>query len=139
MNKYVKDYLQRGLAFAGFGPIVAGIVYFILSLTIDNFSLSGGEILLAILSTYLLAFVQAGASVFNQVEGWSIAKSLLFHFSSLYAAYVVCYLLNSWIPFRWDVVLIFTGIFVVAYFVIWLTVYLIVRETSKNFNKKMQV
>ncbi len=138
MNKYVKEFLHRGMAFGGFGPIIVGIIYLILSYTLDGFSLSGLEVFTAIVSTYLLAFIQAGASVFNQIEDWPLAKSLLCHFATLYVAYVGCYLLNAWIPFDVTVLLIFTAIFVVAYFVIWITVYLAVRATSKKMNQKLQ-
>ncbi len=138
MNKYLKEFLHRGMAFGGFGPIIAGIVYLILSYTLEGFSLSGLEVFTAIASTYLLAFIQAGASVFNQIEDWPLAKSLLCHFATLYVAYVGCYLLNSWIPFDVTVLLIFTAIFAVAYFVIWITVYLAVRATSKKMNQKLQ-
>lgn len=44
MNKYVKEFLHRGLMFGGFGPIIAGIVYLILSYTLNNFSLSGSTV-----------------------------------------------------------------------------------------------
>ena len=54
MNKYVKSFLHRGLMFGGFGPIIVGIVYYILSLTIDSFSISGGQLLLVISSSYVL-------------------------------------------------------------------------------------
>lgn len=134
MNKYLKEYLHRGLMFGGFGPIILGIIYFILSKTLNDFSLSGGEVLLAIASTYLLAFVQAGSSVFNQIEHWSLTKSLLCHFMSLYFVYVLCYAANSWIPFERGVVAIFTAIFVVLYFAIWITVYFSVKATSKKLN-----
>ncbi len=138
MNKYMREFLLRGMAFGGFGPIIAGIVYLILSYTLEGFSLSGMEVFIAIVSTYLLAFIQAGVSVFNQIENWPLAKSLLCHFATLYVAYVGCYLLNAWIPFDVTVLLIFTAIFVVAYFVIWITVYLAVRATSKKMNQKLQ-
>ncbi len=134
MKQYAKQFLQRGMAFGGFGPIIAGIIYLILSLTIQDFTLSGGEAFVAILSTYLLAFLQAGASVFNQIEEWPIAKSLLLHFLTIYIAYIGCYLVNSWIPFNPIVIVIFTAIFAVTYFVIWLTVFCIVKVTSKNMN-----
>ena len=39
MNKYLKIFLHRGLIFGGFGPIVVGIVYFILGQTLEGFSL----------------------------------------------------------------------------------------------------
>ena len=124
--------------FGGFGPIIAGIVYWSISMSIEDFSLSGAEVLLGIITTYILAFVQAGASVFNQIEHWSPARSMAAHLPTIYAAYVGCYLINSWIPFEWLVIGIFTGVFAVCYFVIWLIVYLCVRASSKRLNSGLQ-
>lgn len=135
--KWFKEFLKRGFAFAGLGPIIAGIVYLILSFAIKDFQLSGVQVFLAIISTYILAFVQAGASVFNQIEGWPLAKSLGIHLLSIYLAYVFCYLVNSWIPFEPVVILIFTGAFLVTYFIIWFTVYLIIKKASKKLNSKL--
>lgn len=137
MNRYVKDFLHRGLLFGGFGPIVAGIVFLILQYALPDFSLGGSEIFLAIVSTYLLAFVQAGASVFNQIEHWPLAKSLGIHFATLYLAYSLCYVINRWIPFQPMVLLIFTAIFAAAYLIIWGTVYLCVKKASKRFNERL--
>ncbi len=137
MNKYLKGFLQRGVAFGGFGPIIAGIVFLILGKTLTDFSLTGYQVFIAILSTYILAFVQAGASVFNQIEEWPITKSLLCHFASIYIAYIGCYLINTWIPFELMAVLIFTAIFVVGYFTIWIIVYLSVKSTTKKLNRKL--
>ena len=137
MNKYLKEYLHRGLMFAGFGPVILGIIYFILSKTINDFSINGSEAFLAIVSIYMLAFVHAGSSVFNQIEHWPLAKSLLCHFVSLYMGYVLCYCMNSWIPFEWGVIGIFTAIFVAVYFVVWSVVYFIVKSTSKKLNKTL--
>ncbi len=134
MNKYLKQYLLRGLIFGGFGPIIAGIVFLILQHTNTAIDLNGTQFFWAIISTYLLAFIQAGASVFNQIESWSTAKSLGVHFLSIYLAYSACYILNSWIPFDWVVIAIFSAIFIVLYLVIWFTVYLIVKNTSKKLN-----
>lgn len=137
MNKNIKNFLQRGIAFGGFGPIIGGIVFLILDFTIKDFSLSGYQVFLAIISTYILAFVQAGASVFNQIEEWPLTKSLFFHFATLYVACVGCYLINTWIPFEPIAVLILTGIFVVVYFIVWVTVYLIIKATTKKLNSKL--
>lgn len=137
MNTYLKSFLHRGLVFGGFGPIVCAIVFFIISLTVEDFSLDGGTILLAVVSTYLLAFIQAGASVFNQIEEWPLAKSLLVHFLTLFVSYSACYLVNSWIPFEPMVIAIFAAVFVLTYLVIWLTVYAIVRATGKALNEKL--
>ena len=137
MKKYIKEFLLRGMMFGGFGPIILGIVYLVLSYTIDDFSLNGIEVFTAIISVYLLAFIHAGASIFNQIEGWGIAKSLLYHLSTLYIAYSLCYIINSWIPFEWTVLLIFTLVFLAVYFVVWFIVYFCVKATSKKFNKSL--
>ncbi len=138
MKKYVKDYLMRGLVFGGFGPIVTGIVLWVLQLASVPVVLTGAEVLIAICSTYILAFVQAGSSVFNQIEGWPIAKSMGIHFLSLYVVYVTCYLVNRWLPFAWEVLAIFTGIFIAVYLIVWLTVYCIVRNTSQRLNHSIE-
>ena len=138
MNKYVKEFIHRGLVFAGFGPIVLAIIYFIHSKVIDDFTINGSEAFLAIVSIYLLAFVQAGATVFNQIEHWSIGKSLLCHLSTLYVAYSLCYVANTWIPFDPKVLLIFTIVFMTIYFVVWGIVYVSVKSISKNFNSKLK-
>lgn len=138
MNKYVKEFFHRGLMFAGFGPVVLGIVYAVLANTVDKFSLTGGQVLLAIVSTYLIAFVQAGATVFNQIEHWALPQSLLCHFGSIYLVYVICYLINTWIPFNINVILIFTAIFVVCYFVVWLIVFLSIKAVSSKINRSLR-
>ena len=138
MNKYVKDFLHRGLMFGGFGPIILGIVYWIIPAKGEELNLSGFEVFLAIVSTYMLAFVQAGASVFNQIEHWPLPKSLLCHFSSLFVAYSLCYLGNTWIPFEPKVIEVFFAVFVAVYFVVWITVYFSVKAASKKFNKKIK-
>ncbi len=137
MKQYAKTFLHRGLIFGGFGPVILGIIYAILERTVENFALGGTDVLIAIVSVYLLAFLQAGASVFNQIDHWSIPKSMLCHGALLYMAYLGCYLVNRWIPFYPRVLLIFTAVFVAGYLAIWLIVYISVTLTSKRLNEKL--
>lgn len=137
MKKYVRTFLHRGLMFGGFGPIIAGIVFLILGFSLDNLEISGAHMFLAIISTYILAFIQAGASVFNQIEEWSTGKSLICHMLTIYVAYITCYTVNSWIPFDWLIICIFTGIFVLIYLTIWLTVYFVTKNISKKLNANL--
>ncbi len=137
MKQYVKSFFHRGVMFGGMGPVIMGIVYTILDASIADFSLGGAEVLIAILSTYVIAFVQAGASVFNQIEHWPVAKSLFCHFGLIYLAYLGSYLVNTWIPFEPMAVVIFTAVFVAVYFAIWLTVFLIVKASEKKLNAKI--
>ena len=137
MNRYVKEFFHRGLIFGGFGPIVLGIIYAVIESTVADFSLSGMQILVAIVSIYLLAFVQAGATVFNQIEHWSLFKSLACHFTSLYLVYVGCYLLNDWIPFNANVLLIFTAVFLAIYIAVWVIVLVSIKIVSKKLNRRI--
>ena len=137
MNKTLMKFLHRGLIFSGFGPIIVGIVYLFLEMLVDDITLNGYDVFTGIVSVYLLAFVHAGTSVFNQIESWSAPKGLLCQLTVLYFSYLICYLINSWLPFDITVVIIFTAIFVVAYLLIWLIVYLIVKQTSKKLNAKL--
>jgi hypothetical protein len=138
MKKYLKSFFHRGLIFGGFGPIVVAIIFFILSYTVEDFSLSGREVFLAVISTYLLAFLHAGASIFNQMEELSLAKATLLHFLTLYLAYTVCYLVNSWLEFKLTVLLIYTAIFAAVYLSVWLTVLITLRITQKRMNASLE-
>ena len=134
----VKDFFLRGLVFGGFGPVILGIVYLVLHFALEDFTLTGDEVFIAILSIYLLAFVHAGASVFNQIESWPVAKSVLCHFGLLYVAYALCYVINSWIPFEPVVLGIFTAVFAAVYGLVWLIVYTCIRATVKRLNCSLQ-
>lgn len=138
MNKHLKDFFHRGLMFGGFGPIIMGIIYAVIQRTESGFSLSGDEVLLAIVSTYIIAFVQAGASVLNQIETRSPILMTGAHLSLLYITYVGAYLVNSWIPFKPEALGIFTAVFVIGYAVIWLTVYISVKGVSRKLNGKLK-
>lgn len=138
MNKYVKEFLRRGLMFAGFGPIVFGIIVLCISYFDGVAVNSARNIFIGIVTTYTIAFVQAGVTVFNQIEHWSVPKSMLCHFGLLYVVYSLSYIANSWIPFKAEVLVTFTMIFAVVFFVIWGIVYLCVRSTSKKINEKLR-
>ena len=136
MNKYLKSFLFRGLVFGGFGPIITGIILGIISL-FREVVLTGSEVFIVIISTNLLAFVHSGASVFNQIEDWPLSKSIFAHFTSLYFAYVLCYLVNSWLPFNWLDIIVFTLVFGVVYLMVWFIVYIIIKNTTNQMNKRL--
>lgn len=137
MNYYVKEFIKRGLIFSGFGPIIVGIVYLCIEGSGVDLKLNASIVFLAIITTYIIAFVQAGSSVFNQIESWPKAKSLFFQMTSIYVVYMGGYLINNWIPFKIEVIIIFTCVYVTTYLTIWLTVYFITKNTSKKLNSKL--
>ena len=134
----VKIFLLRGLLFGALGPMVTGIVYLCLHHALDGITLGGDEVFLAILSTYLLAFVHAGAGVVYRIESWSLGRSVLCHFTLLYASYVLCYVVNDWLPFDPLSLGIFTAVFAGIYAVIWLCIFVSIRLTARRLNRRLQ-
>ncbi|MCR5786234.1 MAG: DUF3021 domain-containing protein [Acholeplasmatales bacterium] len=137
MNCYVKEFFKRGLMFSGFGPIIAGIIYLCIDASGVDLKLNASTVFLAIISTYIIAFVQAGSSVFNQIEEWPKAKSVFFQMIFIYIVYIGGYLINNWIPFRFQTIIIFTSVFVVTYLSICLTVFFVTKRISKKLNDKL--
>ncbi|MBO4339319.1 MAG: DUF3021 domain-containing protein [Clostridia bacterium] len=133
---YGKQFLLIGACFAGLGPIVGGMILWLI-LSPANLSLTGGQVFLAIVSTYIIAFVQAGSSVFHRIEHWSPLKAALAQLLSIYAVYTAAYLVNSWMPLKWEVVAIYTAIFVLVYAIIWIVVSVITKSVTKKLNKKI--
>ena len=138
MNKYLKEFLFRGVICGGFGPIVVGIVYAIVGYVTKDNLITTNNFLVAILSSYVLAFLVAGSSMFYQIEHWGLSKAILFHILVLYISYLGCYLLNSWLAFNIIDVLVFTGIFIAGYLLIWLIIYISIKHTEKKLNKKVE-
>ena len=139
MNKYVKNFFLRGLIFSGLGPVVYVMVMMILALCNVVTEVSVYQVVISVISTYILAFVAAGSSVVHSIESWSLLKSTLIYGLVLYASYIVCYLLNNWINFNFVSILIFTGIFIGAYLGIWLSIFLSTRAMSKKLNEKLAI
>lgn len=137
MNSYVKEYLHRGLIFSGLGPVVLGIVYMILNSTGTPVVLSALDVFKAILTTYIIAFVQAGASVFPQIESWSKFKAAFFQGFTIYLVYLVGYLINSWIPFEPLVIIIFTSVFAAVFVSLWIIIFTISKKAAKQMNERL--
>lgn len=137
MNKYVKMFLQRGLAFGGFGPIIAAIIYAIIGASTKENLVTTNDFLITTLTSYVLAFTVAGCSMLYNIEKWSFAKASLIHFVALYLSYLLVYVANGWFPFNSLGFGIFTLAFVLGYFIIWLSIYLSIKNSANKLNKKI--
>ena len=137
MKSFFKTFVRRGLLFAGFGPLIAGIVYLVLDLSGVNYDLTGKEVFMGIFTTFIIAFIHAGSSAFNDIEKWGKAKAMLCQLTFIYVIYLAGYLINNWIPFNYKVILIFTICIVVGYLIIWFSIYFAVRRYSNKLNEKL--
>ena len=135
MKKMMKDFIFRGLIAAGFGPIVYGIVIFIIETCGVNAMQDGSMILKAILSTYMMAFICAGASVIWQNERLGLGYSALIHGTVIYISYLITYLLNGWLDH--DKIGQFSIIFISGYIIIWLIIFITEKLKAKKLNQQL--
>lgn len=138
MKKFLKDFLLRGLICAAGGPLVLAIVYGILGATGTVDALSPKEVCLGILTITLLAVIAAGMTAIYQMEQLPLPMMILLHGGALYIAYILTYLINGWLQNSLVPILIFTGIFVAGYALIWLIIYCVERSKIQKLNKKLR-
>ena len=138
MKKFLKEFLLRGLICAGGGPVVLAIIYGILGATGAVEAFSPKEVCLGILTITLLAFIAAGMTAIYQMEQLPLPTMILLHGGALYIAYILTYLLNGWLQSSLIPILVFTGIFVVGYALIWFIIYFIERAKAEKLNKLLK-
>ena len=134
MKKYLLEFLRRGLVACGFGPIVLAVIYFILQKCGVTDVLSVNEVCVGILSLSALAFVAGGMNVLYQMERLPLMAAILIHGSVLYIGYLGAYLINGWLESGWVPMLVFTGIFIFGYLVIWIIIYSIIKRNTEKMN-----
>ncbi len=135
MKKFVSEFFRRGLVACGFGPIVLAIVYMILHQTANVQTLTVSQVCIGIFSITLLSFIAGGMNAVYQIERLPLMIAILIHGVVLYVSYLVTYILNDWLEWGLTPILVFTGIFIVAYLVIWAIIYSIIRRNTKQLNK----
>ena len=138
MKKFWKEFFLRGLICASSGPIVLAIIYGILGATGTVEYFSPNEVCMGILTITLLAFVAAGITAIYQMEQLPLPMMILIHGGTLYIAYIVTYLLNGWLLGQLMPILVFTGIFVTGYAVIWLIIYCVTKRKTEKMNKLLK-
>ena len=138
MKKFWKEFLFRGLICAGGGPIVLAIIYGIWGATGEVNQLTPNEVCMGILTITLLAFIVAGMPASYQMEQLPLPTMILLHGGALYLAYILTYLLNGWLINQLTPILIFTGIFVGGYALIWLIIYCVEKMKTEKLNKLLK-
>ena len=138
MKKDALEFLRRGVMSCGVGPIILAVLYLILhhNGVVENVSVK--ELCVGIFSLSALAFVAGGINALYQLERLPLMAAILIHGSVLYVSYLMTYLVNGWLEWGRVPVLVFTGIFVVGYLVIWAVIYFVIKRKTKNLNKMLK-
>ena len=136
MKKLAKDFLRRGVAACGIGPVVLAVLYLILQHNGAVISLSVNEVCVGIFSLSALAFIAGGMNVIYQIERLPLMVAILIHGGVLYVSYLATYLVNDWLERGIAPVLVFTGIFVIGYLLIWAVIYSVIKRNTDRLNEK---
>ena len=138
MKKFVLEFLRRGFAACGMGPIILAILYLILQQTAAVETLTVNQVCVGIFSITALAFVAGGMNAIYQIERLPLMLAILIHGSVLYISYLGTYLLNDWLDSGIIPIVVFSVIFVVGYIVIWAIIYSITKNRTERLNEALK-
>jgi hypothetical protein len=138
MKKFWKEFLFRGLICAAGGPMVLAVIYGILGATGAVEAFSPREVCTGIVTITLLAFIAAGMTAIYQMEQLPLPMMILLHGGGLYIAYILTYLINGWLQNSLIPILVFTGIFVAGYALVWLIIYCVEKNKADKLNKLLK-
>ena len=138
MKKFVLEFLRRGFAACGMGPIILAILYLILQQTASVDTLTVNQVCIGIFSITALAFIAGGMNAIYQIERLPLMVAILIHGSVLYISYLGTYLLNDWLVWGVMPIVVFSAIFVVGYVVIWAIIYSITKRSTEKLNEMLK-
>ena len=134
MKRIVLDFIRRGLAACGFGPLILAAIYLMLQGQGLLDVLTVQEVCMGIFTLAALAFIAGGMNALYQIERLPLMAAVTIHGSVLYVSYMATYLLNGWLEWGIMPVLVFSGIFVIGYLAIWAVIYAVIKRNTERLN-----
>ena len=138
MKKNVLEFIRRGLVACGFGPLVLAIFYLILQRQAGIETLTVHQVCTGIFSLSALAFIAGGMNVLYQMERLPLMVAILIHGIVLYVSYLGTYLFNDWLEWGTTPILVFSGIFVAGYLVVWVIIYAVTKRNTEKINQMLK-
>ena len=135
MKKVITEFIRRGISACGLGPLVLAVLYLILQRQGVMQTLTVHQVCMGIFSLTALAFVAGGMNVLYQIERLPLMPAILIHGGVLYVSYLITYLVNGWLEGGALPILVFSGIFVVGYLVIWVTICSVMKRKTARINR----
>jgi len=135
MKRFILEFLRRGLAACGLGPMVLAILYLILQRSAGLETLTVNQVCIGIFSLTALAFIAGGMNAIYQIERLPLMVAILIHGGILYISYLITYLFNGWLEWGISHIMIFTGIFILGYLAIWVIIYSMTKARTASLNK----
>ena len=139
MKKTVIDFFRRGFASCGLGPVILAILYLILHKQGRLETLTVTQVCLGIFSLSALAFLAGGLNVVYHIEQLPLMVAILIHGFVLYVSYLVTYLVNGWLDWGTSQILVFSGIFILGYLIIWAIIYAVMKKRTDRINEMLKM
>jgi predicted membrane protein len=77
-------------------------------------------------------------NVLYQMERLPLMVAILIHGIVLYVSYLGTYLLNDWLEWGTTPILVFSGIFVAGYLVVWAIIYAVTKRNTEKINQMLK-
>lgn len=138
MKNMIAEFFRRGFVACGLGPIVLAIFYLIMQQQGMIQTLTVNQVCIGIFSLAALAFVAGGMNAIYQIERLPLMVAVSVHGCVLYISYLITYLLNDWLEWGTAPILVFSGIFILGYLVIWAIIYFIIRRNTAKVNEMLK-
>ena len=138
MKRYAMEFVRRGLAACGLGPLVLAVIYLILDRQGLVQTMDPAQVSVGIFSLTALAFLAGGMNVVYQLERLPLMAAVTIHGGVLYIGYLAVYLVNGWLEQGRGPILVFTAIFVIGYLLIWAAIYAILRRRTRILNQLLK-
>ena len=138
MKHHILDFIRRGLAACGIGPIVLAVVYLILQRNGQAQMLTVNQVCLGIFSLTALSFIAGGMNCIYQIERLPLMVAILIHGCVLYISYLITYLINGWLERDTTPILAFSAVFVLGYLVIWVVIYSGIKKKTDTINEMLK-
>ncbi|MBQ3131635.1 MAG: DUF3021 domain-containing protein [Clostridia bacterium] len=135
MKRNVMEFVRRGFIACGFGPLVLAVLYLVLQRHAALETLSVNQVCTGIFSLSALAFIAGGMNVVYQIERLPLMGAILIHGIVLYISYLGTYLINGWLEWGKTPIVVFSGIFVFGYLLIWVGIYSITKRNTEKINR----
>ena len=139
MKTTVWEFVRRGMAACGVGPLVLAVFYLVMEHQGAIGTLTVREVCLGIFSLSALAFIAGGTNAVYQIERLPLMAAVSIHGGVLYVSYLITYLVNGWLEWGMTPIFVFTGIFLLGYLAIWACIYSIIRRNTEKVNAALKV
>ena len=86
----------------------------------------------------MLGAIALGSSVVYEVESWSVTRCTVTHFVITFTTYFSIGFSLGWLPLGEISTYIMVGCMVVAYFMIWISMYLVSKKQAKELDEELK-